>query len=99
MVSCAAASTAWGDGCVRARSTPIGANRGFVRWTLPARASSGTRSQFAMNRAKGSADTYRPEVAAGVTAPDVTIGIPTYNRSPLLRRAIESVLAQRYPHF
>jgi glycosyltransferase involved in cell wall biosynthesis len=29
----------------------------------------------------------------------VTVGIPTYNRSGLLCEAIESVLAQSYPHF
>jgi glycosyltransferase involved in cell wall biosynthesis len=30
---------------------------------------------------------------------DVTVGIPTYNRSRLLARAIASVLEQSYPHF
>jgi glycosyltransferase involved in cell wall biosynthesis len=30
---------------------------------------------------------------------DVTVGIPTFNRAHLLHRAIESVLAQTYPHF
>lgn len=32
-------------------------------------------------------------------AADVTVGIPTRNRSQLLGRAIESVLGQRYPNF
>ncbi len=39
------------------------------------------------------------EMSINTSRIDVTIGIPTYNRSALLRRAIESVLAQHYPHF
>lgn len=66
---------------------------------LPPIPSSGTTTRLTMSRAEVSINTYRPEVSTDVTAADVTIGIPTYNRSALLRCAIESVLAQRYPHF
>jgi hypothetical protein len=37
--------------------------------------------------------------ASGHPAVDVTVGIPTRNRSSLLRRAIASVLQQSYPNF
>jgi glycosyltransferase involved in cell wall biosynthesis len=43
-------------------------------------------------------DTVRPNGSRGV-APRVTVFIPTFNRSELLRQAIESVLAQTYRDF
>jgi glycosyltransferase involved in cell wall biosynthesis len=40
-----------------------------------------------------------PEAASVSDGADVTVGIPTRNRSGLLRKAIASVLCQRYPNF
>jgi glycosyltransferase involved in cell wall biosynthesis len=39
-----------------------------------------------------------PEGSMTVTAPLVTISIPTYNQEKYIARAIESALAQTYPH-
>jgi glycosyltransferase involved in cell wall biosynthesis len=44
-------------------------------------------------------DDVQRETTPGIGIADVTVGIPTWNRSRLLRRAIESVLAQRYRNF
>jgi glycosyltransferase involved in cell wall biosynthesis len=52
-----------------------------------------------MDRTESPQDDVRTEMALAAGTADVTVGIPTWNRSGLLRKAIESVLAQSYPHF
>jgi glycosyltransferase involved in cell wall biosynthesis len=44
-------------------------------------------------------DDVQPELVQRAAVADVTVGIPTWNRSNMLRSAIESVLAQRYQNF
>jgi glycosyltransferase involved in cell wall biosynthesis len=51
------------------------------------------------NRVEAPMDTLHPQSIPSSGTAEVTVGIPTWNRSHLLARAIESVLAQRYPHF
>src|SRR5262249_1258282 len=52
--------------------------------------------------AAGAAAAVAPAVRASrvtMSAPRVTVAIPTFNRSAMLRQSIQSVLAQTYPSF
>ncbi len=52
-----------------------------------------------MKRTDAGLDDARPEASSPAGKADITVGIPTWNRAGLLRKAIESVLAQTHPHF
>ena len=63
-----------------------------------------TSANRLVNDLAGSVHALHPKAAGGDGPeehfpPDVTVGIPTRNRSSWLRRAIESVLQQSYPNF